>query len=204
MRYFFLMVILAVAAVVSVAGWRGGLSRRPPLEIFPDMKRQPKLRPQKPFAFFADQRSSRLPVPGTIPFDALLDDTPLASGREPASTNWVAVNPMPINAELLERGRQRYTIFCAPCHSAAGDGNGIVTKYGMLRAGNYHEPRIVRLPDGEIFNTISRGKNLMSAYAAQIPTADRWAIVAYVRALQLTRLGGVTDVPENRRAGLTP
>jgi hypothetical protein len=204
MRYFFLTMLLVVATVLSVAGFRGGLSRKPPLEIFPDMKRQPKLRPQKPSEFFADETTSRLPVPGTIPSGALLEDSPVSTGRVPGTTNWVEINPLPVGAELLARGRERFTIYCSPCHSAAGDGNGIATKYGMLRAGNLHDPRIVRMPDGEVFNTVTVGKNLMPAYASQVVVTDRWAVIAYIRALELTRLGTVEDVPAQQRTILKP
>ncbi len=202
MRYFFVILALIIASVASVAGFRGSLSRKPPLEVFPDMKRQPKLRPQKVSAFFADQRTSRLPVPGTVSTTALLEDTPLASGHIPGTTNYVETNPLPMSAELLDRGAKRYAIYCAPCHSPAGDGNGVITKYGLLRAGNYHEPRIVRMADGEIFNTMTRGKNQMPSYASQVPVADRWAIIAYIRALERTRLATIEDVPAENRISL--
>lgn len=202
MRYFFIILSLVVVTVVSVAGFRGALSRRPPLEVFPDMKRQPKLRPQKPSAFFEDRRDSRLPVPGTIPAGALLEDSPVATGRVPGTTNFVETNPLPMTAELLARGRERYTIYCAPCHNPVGDGNGLITKYGLLKAGNYHEPRLVRMADGEIFNTITFGKNQMAAYASQVSVTNRWAIIAYVRALERARLGQIEDVPAETRASL--
>lgn len=202
MRYFWLTMALMVVAVLSIAGIRGGMSRKPPLEVFPDMKRQPKLRPQKPSAFFPGLSTSRLPVPGTVSHDALLDDNPVATGRIEGTTNFLETNPLPFNEVLLARGRQRFTIYCSPCHSAAGDGNGITTKYGMLRTGNYHEPRIVRMADGEIFNTITHGKNLMPSYASQVTVTDRWAIIAYIRALELTRLGDTNDVPPQYRAAL--
>lgn len=202
MRYFFITLTLIIAAVVSIAGFRGTMSRKPPLEVFPDMKRQPKLRPQKVSAFFGDQRTSRLPVAGMIAANALLPETPLASGRVLGTTNFVETNPLPITAELLDRGRKRYTIYCSPCHSPAGDGNGVITKYGMLRAGNYHDPRIVRLPDGEIFNTVTHGKNQMPSYASQVSAEDRWAIIAYIRALERTRLSTLADVPAENRTAL--
>lgn len=202
MRYFLLTMALVVVAVLSIAGIRGGLSRRPPLEVFPDMKRQPKLRPQKPSAFFQGQSTSRLPIAGTVSHDALLEDNPVATGRIAGTTNFVETNPLPFNEVLLARGRQRFTVYCSPCHSAAGDGNGITTKYGMLRTGNYHEARIVRMPDGEIFNTITHGKNLMLPYASQVSVTDRWAIIAYIRALERTRLGDTNDVPAEKRVAL--
>lgn len=202
MRYFFIILTLMAATVLSIAGCRGTLSRKPPLEVFPDMKRQPKLRPQKVSPFFADHRTSRLPAPGAIPVNALLEDTPLASGHVPGTTNFVELNPMPMSAGLLERGRKRYAIYCAPCHSPVGDGNGVITKYGLLRAGNYHEPRIVRMPDGEIFNTVTHGKNQMPSYASQVAVTDRWAIIAYIRALERARLGATNDVPAENRLTL--
>jgi mono/diheme cytochrome c family protein len=204
MRYFLLALFLVVAVVVSLAGLRGGVFRRPPLEVFPDMKRQPRLRPQKPNAFFGDQFSSRLPVPGTVPSDALVEESPLATGRVPGTTNWVETAPLPIGAEWLARGRDSFRIYCQPCHSASGDGNGIVTKYGLLRAGNFHDPRLVRMADGELFNTLTYGKNQMPAYGSQVSVSNRWAVIAYIRALQRSRLGNVDDVPAEARALLKP
>jgi mono/diheme cytochrome c family protein len=204
MRYFLIILLLVTAGVLSVAGLRGSLSRRPPLEVFPDMKRQPRLRPQKPNAFFGDHISSRLPVPGTISREMPYEDLPVHTGTVPGTTNWVETNPWPMTAELLARGRERFTVFCAPCHSPAGDGNGIVTKYGLLKAGNFHEARLVRMADGEIFHVITRGRNQMPSYASQVPAHDRWAIIAYVRALERTRLGSAEDVPAEKRASLKP
>lgn len=202
MRYFLILVLLLTAAVVGIAGFRGTTSRRPPLEVFPDMKRQPRLRPQKPNPFFGDDRSSRLPVPGTVAFDAGIEDLPVYTGRVTGTTNFVENNPLPITSELLAKGRERYTIYCSPCHSAAGDGNGIVTKYGLIRAGNFHDPRLVRMPDGEIFNTIAQGKNQMASYASQVSVSNRWAIIAYIRALERSRLGTIDDVPGEHRASI--
>jgi mono/diheme cytochrome c family protein len=204
MRYYFIILLLVVVAVVGVAGFRGGISRQPPLEIFPDMKRQPRLRPQKPNPFFADERSSRLPVPGTIARGSPFEDIPVNTGRATGTTNWVETNPLPVSAELLARGRERYVIYCSRCHGETGDGNGITTKYGMLRAGNFHDPRLIRMADGEIFNTVTAGKNLMPSYASQVTLTDRWAVIAYVRTLQRTRLGTLDDVPEAIRPSLKP
>jgi mono/diheme cytochrome c family protein len=204
MRYFLIILLLVAAGVVSIAGFRGSISRKPPLEVFPDMKRQPRLGPQKPFAFLPDGRSSLLPVPGTISRQAPFEDLPVNTGTLPGTTNWVETNPLPLTAELLARGRERFTVFCSPCHSAVGDGNGIATKYGMLKAGNFHEPRLVQMTDGELFQTVTKGKNQMPSYASQVPGPDRWAIIAYVRALQRARLGTPEDVPAERRATLKP
>ncbi len=204
MRYFLITLLLVTAAVVSLAGLRGCAFRRPPLEVFPDMKRQPKLRPQKPNPFFADRISSRLPVPGTIALGAPYQDLPANTGFLPGTTNFVETNPLPLTAERLARGQERFTVFCSPCHSAVGDGNGITTKYGLLKAGNFHDPRLVRMTDGELFHTITKGKNQMPSYAAQVPAEDRWAIIAYIRALQRARLGNLEDVPAEMRGRLKP
>jgi len=107
-----------------------------------------------------------------------------------------------VTEALLKRGQERYGIYCAPCHAAAGDGKGITSKYGMVAMANFHDKRLVLMPDGEIFNTITYGKTLMGAYGAQIPINDRWAIVAYIRALQRSRLATTDDVPASERLRL--
>jgi mono/diheme cytochrome c family protein len=202
MRYFLAGLALLVLVVVSVAGFRGGLSRKPPIEIFPDMDRQAKLRPQTAEGFFADGLSSRKPVAGTIARGQPFRDIPLNTGRQPGTTNFVDVLPVSVSSELLARGRERYTIHCAPCHGGQGDGKGVTSKLGMAVVGNLHDPRIVQQPDGEIFATITGGKNLMQGYASNLAIADRWAIVAYVRALQLSRLASLEEVPAELRADL--
>jgi hypothetical protein len=202
MRYFVLALVLLMFVVVSIAGCRGSLSRRPPIELFADMDRQPKLRPQEANRFFANGLSSRLPVPGTIARGTPYRDLPLHTGREPGTTNFVNFLPMPVTAGLLARGQERYAIHCAMCHGASGDGKGILTKYQMVGMANFHDPRLVMMSDGEIFNTITLGKNLMGAYGASVNPQDRWAIIAYVRALQRAHLATVEDVPEPARAGL--
>jgi len=213
MRYFLLLFALAVVAVVSIAGFRGSLSRKPPLEIFADMKRQPKLRPEAPNNFFPDGLSSRLPVEGTIPQNKPIqcgdkqvfpfEDSPVNTGRVTGTTNFIETNAFPITSEFMARGQQRFNIHCAACHSQIGDGSGVGKRVNAMPVvANLHEKRIVALPDGELFNTISNGKNLMSGYAANIEVQDRWAIVAYLRALQLSRLGAMDDVPEADRGAL--
>ncbi|MCX8091601.1 MAG: cytochrome c [Verrucomicrobiae bacterium] len=213
MRVFLLVFGVGVVLVMLIAGKRGDLSRRSPIEIFPDMDRQLKLRPQTPNSFFPNGLSSQLPPPGTVAQTGPMrvagrevyphQDDPVNTGRLPGTTNFVELNPLPVTAQLLARGRERYTIYCAPCHGATGDGNGITKKIGaMAVVASLHDKRIVELPDGDIFNTITHGKNLMGAYGPQIPIEDRWAIVAYVRALQLSRLGSVEDLPADLRAKL--
>lgn len=213
MRYFLLIFALVCVLVVAIAGTRGSLSRRSPIEVFPDMDRQLKLRPQQPYGFFPNGRASQPQVPGTVArsepiqtVDGLVypyEDAPVNTGRITGTTNFVELNPLPMSAEMMARGRERFTIYCSPCHGALADGNGITRKYGMAVVANLHDQRIVEMPDGEIFNTASYGKGLMQGYAGQVPVEDRWAIVAYVRALQLARLGTLDDVPEPERAKLS-
>ncbi|HTI97281.1 MAG TPA: cytochrome c [Dongiaceae bacterium] len=203
MRYFLLIFALAVALVVLIAGPRGSMSRKPPISIFPDMDKQMKLLPQKDDSFFADGRSSRLPVPGTISRSAPYQDWPMYTGRVTGLTNFVENIPIPVTAELLARGKQRFEINCQPCHGPQADGNGITKKYGMLTVANLHDKRIVELPDGEIFNTITYGKGLMYPYGPNVEPHDRWAIIAYLRTLQRSQLGDINDVPEQDRAALS-
>jgi mono/diheme cytochrome c family protein len=216
MRYaigFILIFLAGVAVVVGIAGFRGHLSRKPPIEIFPDMNRQLKLRPQQPNGFFANVISSQLPSAGTIARSAPIqtisgpiypyEDAPVNNGRIAGTTNFVQTNPLSVTARLLQRGQERFDIYCAPCHGRLGDGAGITKKLGLMPAvANLQDKRIVEMTDGEIFNTITHGKNLMGAYGPIVPVEDRWAIIAYLRALQLSQLGSVDDLPPTQRAPL--
>lgn len=212
MRYFLLIFAVLVVLVMAIAGKRGSMSRRSPIEVFPDMDRQLKLRPMQPNGFFTNGVSSQPHPEGTIARSTPIqtaagpvmpyEDAPVNTGRVTGTTNFVELNPLAVNAELLARGRQRFTINCSPCHGQMADGNGITKKYGMAVVANLHDKRIVEMGDGEIFHVITNGRNLMQPYGSQVDVQDRWAIIAYVRALQLARLGNVDDVPESRRATL--
>ncbi len=222
MRYFLLLFFLTCFGVVAICGFRGSHSHLPPIELFADMVRQNKVRPQTPSDFFADQHASRLIPVGTVPRGGPYvingeelkidgkpvfpyEDSPVNTGRlpgtpAPGTTNWVPVNPLPITRQLLDRGQQRFQINCMPCHGPDGDGKGITSKYGMVGMANLHDQKFVNMTDGEIFNTITYGKTLMGAYGANVAVQDRWAIIAYVRALQRSQLATVEDVPEPDRA----
>ncbi len=213
MRYFLAIFVVCILATVGLLGFRGSHSRRTTLYIFPDMEWQPKLRPQTANAFFDDGMSSRLPVEGTIARSLPIQvgekqvypwqDTPVTTGRVAGTTNFVELNPLPITAELLQRGQEVFNINCAACHSKLGDGNGTPKRINaMAVVGNLHDQRIVELTDGELFNTVSYGKNLMPSYAANLPIRDRWAAIAYLRALQLSRLGTLDEVPAAVRGSL--
>jgi mono/diheme cytochrome c family protein len=212
MRYFLLIFTVLVVLVVGIAGKRGDLTRRPPIEIFPDMDRQLKLRPMQVNGFFPNGLSSQPHPVGTISRSKAIattsggvmpyEDAPVNTGFVTGTTNFVELNPMPINEALLARGRERFTINCSPCHGQLADGNGITKRYGMAVVANLHDQRIVNMPDGEIFHVITNGRNLMQPYGPKVDVTDRWAIIAYVRALQLARLGTLDDVPEAERATL--
>lgn len=213
MRCFLLIFLTVCAVVVGIAGFRGHLSRKPPIEIIQDMNRQFKLRPEAPDNFFANGRTSQLPPPGTVGRSQPIqsdngpvypyEDSPVNTGLITGTTNFVATNPLPVTPALLRRGREQFEIYCTPCHGALGDGNGITKKLGDMPAvANLHDPRIVDMTDGELFNTITRGKALMAAYGPTVSIKDRWAIIAYLRALQLSWLGTTNDLPPAERAAL--
>jgi mono/diheme cytochrome c family protein len=201
------------AAMVGMLGLQGRMSRKPPIEVFPDMDRQLKLRPQEPNDFFPNGVSSQLPPAGTVarggPIQTVdgpvyaFEDAPVNTGFVTGTTNFVATNPLPVNEALLQRGRERFDIYCSPCHGRLGDGNGITKKLGVMPAvANLHDQRIVDMTDGEIFNTVTHGKGLMGAYGPLVPTRDRWAIIAYLRALQLSELGTTNDLTAAQQAAL--
>jgi mono/diheme cytochrome c family protein len=222
MRYIISMVLIGTAvgaAIVGILGWQGRSSHKLPMEpysdsIMPGMDRQPKLRPQKPFAFMTNGISSQLAPAGTIARSEGISTaegttvyrfemSPVNSGMVNGTTNFIETNPLPVNSELLARGHQRFDIYCAPCHSKLGDGNGITKRIGDMPAvANLHDKRIVEMTDGEIFNTITKGKGLMGAYGPIVPAEDRWAIVAYLRALQLSQLGSTDDLTPAQSATL--
>lgn len=201
MRYFFLALGLICAAGLGIFGLPGDKSRRSPFEMFPDMRRQAKLRPQTTSTFpgFSDGQSSRPYPAGTVAQrvgyadNVAWKDDAFNTGREAGV--FVDASPVPVTAELIQRGRDRYGVYCQPCHGAQADGNGITKKLGMTTVANLQDQRIIKMADGEIFNTITYGKNTMMPYGGNVPVTDRWAIIAYLRALQLSHLGSADDVP---------
>jgi len=211
MRYFFVALfgfLLLALTVFGIAGRRGTDFRKPPLEIFDDMVRQAKLRPQVPNSFFSDGRSSQAYVVGTVaqrigdqPNQAW-QGTAQNTGLVPGTTNYVAAIPVPVTAALLERGRERYNISCVPCHGPVGDGNGITKKIGAMPVvASLLDKNAVTIPDGLVFQIIGQGKAPnMQGYASTIQINDRWAIVAYVRALQRARYATLEEVPGAERA----
>jgi hypothetical protein len=202
---------MMVFLVVSLAGFRGDISRKPPLEVFPDMDRQPKLRPMEPNGFFKNGMSSQPLVEGTVARSEAIDlgegkkvypfekDHVVVSGFA-SGTNTVASIPIPVTSQLMARGRTKYNISCLPCHGGQGDGNGVVKYFGFGAIKDLHDPNVVKLNDGQLYRAITvgnlEGEGEMKGYANTLDVTDRWAVVAYVRALQLSRLGKEGEVPK--------
>lgn len=208
------------ATLATVAACRGQVSEDPPIVLLRNMHRQQRVNPQAESNFFADRRGMRAPPEGTVPRfpggqnaryvagsvgrDETFDDDRYTLGHEPDSTTYVATLPERVARDMggadamLRRGRERYDIYCTPCHGGLGDGRGVVFlrgqggNYQYPQPANLHDARMRHMPDGQIFATISNGVRNMPSYSAQILTADRWAIVAYVRALQVSQAQGAT------------
>jgi len=184
-RRFSLLVLVSGAAILGAACRQ-------------DMHDQPKAKPQSKSAFFADGRTGRLPVEGTVARGELREDDHLYRGK--VEGVFVTTFPFPIDAAVMQRGRERYGIYCTPCHGATGLGNGMVIQRGFkVPAASHHIERLRFAPVGYWFDVISNGFGVMFGYAAQIPVKDRWAIIAYVRALQLSRNATIEDIPEAAR-----
>ena len=226
LRGFFLIFLLIGVAFIAVFGFRGQTSTGSPIEVFPDMVRQMKVRAQAPLAFFADGRGSRVPVagtvpmgyempkanseasPGTVPVPSEMNAQPhlgFSSGNDyyntgKMGTNWGTGFPLPVNGDLMERGKQRFNINCAICHGPTAAGNGMTKQYGLATVVSLQDQRIRDMADGEIFDTITHGKNTMLAYGPNVSVTDRWAIIAYLRALQRSQNATQADVPPEHRA----
>ncbi|MGD2114911.1 MAG: cytochrome c [Acidobacteriota bacterium] len=174
----------AVVLLVAVMGCtRGSTSGRPPIHLNPNMDDQPKAEAQEASAFFADGAVMRRPVAGTVARGDLRPDAAVATGLggdgEP-----VATSPVPVDAELLARGAERYAIYCGPCHAESGNGQSVLRERAGVNTADLLQPRLRQVSDGYLFDVITNGFGLMPAYAYQVPVADRWAIIAHVRELQ--------------------
>lgn len=183
--------LLCIAASLALASATG--CRR-------DMQDQPKVKPLRASRFFADGRSARPIPPGTIARDELNDTDSFHTGTD--QNGFLDQIPMTVNKAMLVRGEQRYNIYCTPCHSMLGDGNGMVARRGFKWPANLNSDRLRNAPPGYLFQVISNGYGAMPDYGDQIPVQDRWDIVAYVRALQLSRHASINDVPATERSQL--
>jgi mono/diheme cytochrome c family protein len=225
LRAFFLIFILVTIAWIAVFGFRGQKSGRPEIEIFPDMVRQQKVRAQSELNFFADQRGSRQPIAGTVPIGYDMPKPNQSAANDPTGEmamrprlgfsegndyyntgkmggNWGTGIPLEVTPALLHRGQQRFNINCAVCHGPLADGNGIVKQYGLTTVVTLQDDRIRNMADGEVFNTITHGKNTMMAYGPRVLVQDRWAIICYLRALQRSQRASAVDVPPEQQAQL--
>jgi hypothetical protein len=164
-------------------------------QIRQDMADQPKNTPLSPSPFFDDGRSERPLIENTVARGSIADEDLFV----PKESN---AFPLPLTLELLNRGQERYRIFCSPCHGIQGDGNGMVSMRGMKHPPSYHDPRLRQVSNGYLYDVITNGFGGMLSYSAQVPPADRWAIIAYVRALQLSRNALVSELPPDVRAKL--
>jgi mono/diheme cytochrome c family protein len=181
--------IVAVLALLTFVGCRQ------------DMHDQAKYEPYEVSDFFADGRASRALVPGTVPRGWLRDDPHLYRGIGEDGT-FATTLPMPLSRDLLERGRERFDIFCSPCHGRTGDGEGMIVQRGFKQPASLHEARLREMPYGYFFDVMSNGFGQMSSYTTQIPVEDRWAIAAYVRTLQTSRYVDVKTLSADDRRQL--
>jgi len=200
MRYAYLALAFLVVATVSILGFRGETSRKPPLEVFPDMDRMPKYMPQSESAFFADGRTDRHPPEGTVARGAYRDDPYLATGRE--GEGFGDGFPIEVTSVAMERGRENYNVYCAVCHGQAGDSDSMTRKYGMLAVADLTAARFVDYPDGQIYDVIVNGKNTMMGYADKLDVEERWEVVLYLRALQRAANGKPEDLTAAQREEL--
>jgi mono/diheme cytochrome c family protein len=215
MRIFLALYVFTVVAAVSILGFRGSISTKPPLEVFPDMDRQARYKPQAENEFFADGRNDR-PVPANTVArgnyfnqaevfsagfeDQALGDTVLNDGKDGAG-NFVKTLPLEVSHALMAEGKAKYDIFCTVCHGAAGDGNGVTKPYGVLAA-SYHDDRLRSVEDGYIFDVIKNGKGLMLPLNDRISPEEGWAIVLYVRALQRSQNADANELSAAQRTEL--
>lgn len=182
------MPLLGLLGVLALAGCRQ------------DMHNQPRFKPLAESDFYADLRSARPLVEGTVARGHLRQDTYLHTGK--IGNNPGDFMPFPVTPEVMARGEERFNIYCAPCHSRLGDGNGMIPQRGFRRPPSYHIERLRKAPLGYFFDVMSNGFGAMPDYASQIPPRDRWCIVAYIRALQLSQDATLKDVlPGELEAG---
>jgi mono/diheme cytochrome c family protein len=167
-----------------------------------DMHDQPRFKPLAESDFYADLRSARPPVDGTVARGQLHEDSYFYTGK--FGNNPGDYMPFPVTDDVLARGRERFNIYCAPCHSRLGDGNGMIVQRGFRAPPSYHTERLRKAPLGYFFDVMTNGFGAMPEYASQIPPRDRWTIVAYIRALQLSQEATTSDVPSGQNVPSEP
>lgn len=196
-------ILLFIVSMMLVLGCKqGAVSEKPPIHFNPNMDSQERYDAQAASKFFADGMVNRMPVKGTVALSEGYEDTEFYFGKTEAG-EVIKKSPLAFTATVLKRGQERFDIYCAPCHGRAGNAKGIVVNRGFLPPPDFHTDKVRNFPDGHIFDVISHGFRNMPSYRHQIPVADRWAIVGYVRALQRSQNASAEDVPEEMRAKLT-
>lgn len=198
------MAMKIIAAMLMVLGFgcvRQSPSEKPPIHLNPNMDSQPKYKSQAESKFFSDGATMRTPVAGTVARGQLCEDDRFFLGKM-ADGSFVKKAPVEVTIQLLERGQERYNIYCSPCHGRIGDGKGIMTSRGYTVPPTFHSDQIREFPDGQLYEIITNGVRNMPPYRYQIPPRDRWAIVCYLRALQRSRNALIDDVPTDMRETL--
>ncbi|HOD66000.1 MAG TPA: cytochrome c [candidate division Zixibacteria bacterium] len=197
------MLVLLAASLLLAGCYRGRPSQRTPIHMVRDMDSQPKYQPMERTEFFGNEAIMRTPPAGTVARGQLRGDAVYFTGVTPAGDT-VRQLPVAVTLPFLQRGRERFDIYCSPCHGRVGDGKGIMVQRGYVPPPTFHDARLRSVADGHIFDVITHGLRNMPAYQHQISVEDRWAIVAYLRALQRSQNASAADVPEEIRRGLRP
>ena len=193
------LIMMCIAEGFFISGcYRGLPSEKEPIEIIQDMYYQPKYKAQSESRFFADSMTMRSIEPGTMAQGQMIEDSSFFTGFVKDSV-YVKTMPVKMTMKLMERGQERFNIYCSPCHSRVGDGNGIMIQNGYVQPPSYHNDTMRQLPDGQFFDVISNGIRTMPSYGNQIKVPDRWAIVSYIRALQLSQNASIKDIPPEER-----
>ncbi len=193
--------VCCTMALTMMAGCQGRPSEKPPIHVNPNMDHQPKYKAQSESKFFVNGSTMRTPPMGTVAVGELDADVAYQTGRDEKG-ELIKRSPVPVTMDLLKRGQERFTIYCTPCHGQTGKGNGMVVQRGFLPPPTFHSNLLRGYPDGQIYEAMANGIRNMPSYRSQIPVADRWAIVAYVRALQRSQFAGIDDVPSEIRKDL--
>ena len=215
MRLFLTIYVLVIVATVSILGFRGSLTEKEPVEVFNDMDRQAKYKPQAENSFYTNGQNDRLPPKLTVSRGNALEIKDVFSAEFTSSTSsedlvlsgkdsngeFSDYFPYPVDFELMQYGQESYNIFCMTCHGAAGDGNGVTKQYGIL-ATSYHDDRLRDAPDGYIYDVITNGKGLMYGLKDRLSNEQRWAIVLYLRALQRSQSAPLESLSTTEKSEL--
>lgn len=196
-----LIIFLFTILLISSGCYRKKPSDKPPIHLNPNMDDQEKYKAQAESRFFKDHSDMRQPVEGTVARGYLREDTEYYEGKD-AKGEFIEKAPVEIDMKIMERGQERFNIYCSPCHSRVGDGHGIMVKKGYVPPPSFHIDRIREMPDGQIYDIITNGIRNMPSYRHQINPDDRWAIVTYLRALQRSHNATINDIPEEEREDL--